>query len=336
MKNYSRIDKEAIEDLTLSPDATKSRLSKGRLFHEKEDPYRTCFARDRDRIIHAKSFRRLKHKTQVFLAPDGDHYRTRLTHTLEVMQIALSIAGTLGLNRDLTEAIALGHDLGHTPFGHCGERVLNDIYPGGFLHNEQSLRVVDCLEIRENKAYRGLNLTFEVRDGILNHNGNQKAATPEGQLIYFADRMAYLNHDFDDARRAGLLKDNAIPKEIRLSLGESAGERIDRMIGNLVENSFKNQSLGFSDEVQEATLALRDFMFKNLYLDPHAKGEEGRAERLMVLLYDYFLENPNLLPKDYRNVDVHLGVKDYIAGMSDRYAIDCFRRIYLPKFWQEV
>ncbi|NLY36451.1 MAG: deoxyguanosinetriphosphate triphosphohydrolase [Tissierellia bacterium] len=336
MKNYSRIDKEVIEDLTLSPDATKSKLSKGRIFHEKEDPYRTCFARDRDRIIHAKSFRRLKHKTQVFLAPDGDHYRTRLTHTLEVMQIALSIAGTLGLNRDLTEAIALGHDLGHTPFGHCGERVLNDIYPGGFVHNEQSLRVVDCLEIRENKAYRGLNLTYEVRDGILNHSGDRKAATPEGQLIYFADRIAYLNHDFDDARRAGLLKDNVLPKEIRLSLGESAGERIDRMIGNLVENSFVNQSLGFSDEVQEATLALRDFMFKNLYLNSHAKTEEGRAEKLMVLLYEYFLDNPNLLPKDYRYEDVHLGVKDYIAGMSDRYAIDCFRRIFLPKFWQEV
>lgn len=335
MKKYSRKDREAIEDLILSPDASKSRLSKGRFFAEKEDPYRTCFARDRDRIIHSKSFRRLKHKTQVFLAPDGDHYRTRLTHTLEVMQIALSMAGALGLNRDLTEAIALGHDLGHTPFGHCGERVLNGIYPGGFLHNEQSLRVVESLEIRENKPYSGLNLTFEVRDGILNHSGDKKAASLEGQLIYYADRIAYLNHDFDDARRAGLLREEDLPSPIRLCLGDTPGKRINCMVSNLVENSFEKQSLGFSDEVHEATLSLREFMFEHLYLDPQAKGEEGRAEKLMILLYNHFLDHPEQLPKDYRNRDIHLGVKDYIAGMSDRYAIDCFRRIFLPKFWQE-
>lgn len=335
MKKYLRQDKENLEELTLSPQAAKSRLSLGRLFHEEEDPYRTCFARDRDRILHSKSFRRLKHKTQVFLAPEGDHYRTRLTHTLEVMQIAQSIAGILGLNRDLTEAIALGHDLGHTPFGHCGEKVLDGLYPGGFRHNEQSLRVVDTLEIRESKPYAGLNLTFEVRDGILNHSGDCEAKTLEGQLIHFADRMAYLNHDFDDARRAGLLRDDDLPRDIRLSLGNTAAQRIDRMVDDLVCASYESRSLRFSDEVKEATAALREFMFQHLYLDPYAKGEESRAERLMVLLYGYFLDNPDHLPRLFRGEDIPLGVKDYIAGMSDRYAIDCFQKIFLPKFWQE-
>ncbi|HZK09730.1 MAG TPA: deoxyguanosinetriphosphate triphosphohydrolase [Clostridia bacterium] len=335
MKKYSRKDKEAIEDLTLSIEASKSKLSKGRIFPEEEDAYRTCFARDRDRIIHAKSFRRLKHKTQVFFAPDGDHYRTRLTHTLEVMQIASSVAGIMGLNRDLTEAIALGHDLGHTPFGHSGERVLNSLYPEGFRHNEQSLRVVDCLETRQNKPYSGLNLSYEVRDGILNHTGDNKASSLEGQLIYFSDRIAYLNHDFDDARRAGILKEEDLPRDIRLSLGQTAGKRIDCMVNDLVEWSYKNKTLGFSDEVREAVDALREFMFKYVYLDSHAKKEGGRVKKLIVLLYEYFLEHPEELPEDYRNENNHLGVKDYIAGMTDGYAVNCVQRIFLPKFWQE-
>lgn len=335
MKKYSRLDKEFNEEKVLSALAAKSSQSLGRAYPEEEDPYRTCFARDRDRIIHAKSFRRLKHKTQVFLAPEGDHYRTRLTHTLEVMQIASSMADILGLNQDLTQAIALGHDLGHTPFGHCGESVLNRLYPGGFRHNEQSLRVVEWLEIRENKPYRGLNLSQEVRDGILNHSGDRKAATLEGQLIHYADRIAYLNHDFDDARRAGILKDQDLPNDLRQVLGESASKRIDTMVKDLVDTSSEGGQIGFSLEVHDATLALRKFMFDNLYLDSHAKEEEKRTAKLMELLYEYFLDNPSKLPEGFLDGNIELAVKDYIAGMSDRYAIERFKKIYLPRFWQE-
>ncbi|NLY72940.1 MAG: deoxyguanosinetriphosphate triphosphohydrolase [Tissierellia bacterium] len=335
MKKYSRLDKELNEEKSLSSLAAKSSQSLGRVYPEEEDYYRTCFARDRDRIIHAKSFRRLKHKTQVFLAPEGDHYRTRLTHTLEVMQIANSMADILGLNQDLTQAIALGHDLGHTPFGHCGESVLNRLYPGGFRHNEQSLRVVDWIEIREGKPYRGLNLSQEVRDGILNHSGGKKAATLEGQLIYYADRIAYLNHDFDDARRAGILKDQDLPSDIRQVLGESASKRIDTMIKDLVNTSSDLGQISFSSEVNGATMALRKFMFDNLYLDSHAKEEEKRTVRLMELLYGYFLENPHKLPDVFLDENIELAVKDYIAGMSDRYAVERFKEIFLPRFWQE-
>lgn len=335
MKNLKRIDKEKFEKEYLSPQAALSSSSLGRPTFEEEDEYRTCFARDRDRIIHSKGFRRLKHKTQVFLAPEGDHYRTRLTHTLEVMQIALSIAEVLGLNQDLTQAIALGHDLGHTPFGHSGEKVLNELFPGGFKHNEQSLRVVDVLEVRKSKAYRGLNLSYEVRDGILNHSGNSKAVTLEGRLIHYADRIAYLNHDFDDARRAGLLRDEDLPRDLRLTLGPSASVRIDRMVKDLISYSYENNELAFSPAIHQATLALREFMFKNLYLDSHAKEEEFRARKLMTLLYEYFRENPSELPEDYRSDDIEMGVKDYIAGMTDRYAVDRFKAIFLPKFWQE-
>ncbi len=335
MKKFKRIDKENYEKAYLSPLAAKSAFSLGRQYLEREDEYRTCFARDRDRIIHAKSFRRLKHKTQVFLAPEGDHYRTRLTHTLEVMQIALSIAEVLGLNQDLTQAIALGHDLGHTPFGHCGESVLDELYPSGFRHNEQSLRVVEVLELRDGSTYRGLNLCHEVKDGILNHSGDNKAVTLEGQLIHYADRIAYLNHDFDDARRAGILREEDLPRDIRLTLGDRASLRISNMVEDLIEFSYKNQRIGFSPEVKDATTALRSFMFENLYLDSHAKEEEARARSLMKELYGYFVENPDKLPIHYRQDDTELGVKDYIAGMSDRYAVDCFKRIFVPRFWQE-
>lgn len=335
MLKLSRKNKERKEEKFLSPQASKSSQSQGRLHPEEEDPFRTCFARDRDRIIHAKSFRRLKHKTQVFLAPEGDHYRTRLTHTLEVMQIASSIADILGLNQDLTQAIALGHDLGHTPFGHCGEKVLDELYPGGFRHNEQSLRVVDWLEVRAGKPYKGLNLTWEVRDGILNHSGNRKAATLEGRLIHYADRIAYLNHDFDDARRAGILSDQDLPRDIRLVLGQTPSERIDTMVRDLVENSYSSGELGYSPEVDQATLALRDFMFDRLYLDSYAKEEEIRAAQLMELLYGYFIDRPHKLPEDFQDDNTQLAVKDYIAGMSDRYAVEIFKRIFLPKFWQE-
>lgn len=334
MKLNKRPEREKLQEGILSELAQKSHESLGRVYVEEEDEYRTCFERYRDRILHSKSFRRLKHKTQVFLSPGGDHYRTRLTHTLEVNQIARSMARALGLNEDLTEAIALGHDLGHTPFGHCGERALNRLYPHGFRHNEQSLRVVEYLELRKDKPYVGLNLSYEVRDGILNHSGGHPAYTLEGNLIRYADRIAYLNHDFDDAIRAGLLLEEDIPKEIRAVLGEKSHLRIDRMIRDLVEISSKEGEILMSDEVYEATIALREFMFERLYLQSEAKGEDDKAERLIAYLYNYFNSHPDELPEEYQSSELTEAVKDYIAGMSDRYAVKRFTEIFVPAFWQ--
>ena len=334
MKLNRRPEREKLQRGVLSELAQKSDESLGRVYVEEEDEYRTNYERDRDRILHSKSFRRLKHKTQVFLSPGGDHYRTRLTHTLEVNQIARSIARALGLNEDLTEAIALGHDLGHTPFGHCGERALNRLYPRGFRHNEQSLRIVEYLEQRDEKPFMGLNLTYEVRNGILNHSGGLPACTLEGNIIRFADRIAYLNHDFDDARRAGLLLEEDIPKEIRTVLGQRSQLRIDRMIRDLIATSSKEGEVCMSAEVHEATLALRKFMFEELYLQSEAKGEDEKAERLLAYLYEHFVRNPDKLPEEYRSSELEEGVKDYIAGMSDRYAVKRFTEIFIPAFWQ--
>ncbi len=327
---------EALEHTQLDARAQKVSLSKGRRLEEESCPIRTDYQRDRDRITHSKAFRRLKHKTQVFLSPEGDHYRTRLTHTLEVSQIARTIANALNYNIDLTEAIALGHDLGHTPFGHCGEERLNKIHPGGFKHNIQSLRVVDYLE-RGNHSIYGLNLTYEVRDGILNHNGPDLPITLEGQIVKICDRIAYLNHDIDDAIRAGVLSDEQIPESIRLSLGKSHGQRINTLILDLIENSYGKDGISMSDEKFEAFNELRKFMFEKVYLNKEAKKEEARAEYIVESLYNHFLEHPDDMP-DERAADYHAGekqeaVKDYVASMSDRYAVNIYKEIFIPKFW---
>ena len=320
----------------LSPFATRSADSGGREREIKPCDIRTDFQRDRDRIIHCKAFRRLMHKTQVFLSPEADHYRTRLTHTLEVTQIARTVARALRLNEDLTEAAALGHDLGHTPFGHAGERLLQRVYSPLFRHNEQSLRVVEKLE---NNGY-GLNLTAEVRDGILHHTGGSgKASTIEGSIILFADRIAYINHDIDDACRAGILSETDIPLALRRELGHSHGERIDTMTKSLVAASADSDVIKMEGSVEQATLELRAFLFEAVYKNPIAKGEEGKAEELLGRLYEYFLENPEKMPAEQKrwldSEGVARVVCDYIAGMTDRYAVTLYRQIFLPKMWNE-
>lgn len=327
---------EQIELQILSPYAQKSSLTKGRLYEEFPCEVRTAFQRDRDRILHSKAFRRLKHKTQVFLSPEGDHYRTRLTHTLEVSQIARTIARALRLNEDLAEAIALGHDLGHTPFGHCGEDALNKIHPSGFIHNNQSLRVVEFIE-RKNKAYHGLNLTEEVRDGILNHSGPTLPKTLEGQIVKFCDRIAYLNHDIDDAIRAHVLSEDQIPQKIKNTLGKTHGDRINTMILDVIRTSVEAEQISMSPEKYEAFLALREFLFENVYLNAQAKGEEVRAANIVATLYTYFLEHADEMPEeryqDYQNGEGVEAVKDYIAGMSDRYAVNLYKKLFIPQFW---
>lgn len=331
--------RELLEDgekQRLSPFATKSADSTGR---EKDIPkcdIRTDFQRDRDRIIHSKAFRRLMHKTQVFLSPEADHYRTRLTHTLEVTQIARTIARALRLNEDLTEAAALGHDLGHTPFGHAGERLLQKVYSPLFRHNEQSLRVVEKLE---NNGY-GLNLTAEVRDGILHHTGGSgPASTPEGSIILFADRIAYINHDIDDACRAGILTETDIPLALRKELGYTHGERIDTMTNSVVRASMDSDVIKMEKSVSEATTELRSFLFEAVYKNPIAKGEEGKAEELLGSLYEYFLAHPEKLPAEQKRwldkEDTARVICDYIAGMTDRYAVTLYRQLFLPKMWNE-
>ncbi len=324
------------ENTILSPFATKNSDSKGRETPIEPCDIRTDFQRDRDRIIHSKAFRRLMHKTQVFLSPEADHYRTRLTHTLEVTQIARTIARALRLNEDLTEAAALGHDLGHTPFGHAGERLLQRVYSPDFTHNEQSLRVVEKLE---NNGY-GLNLTAEVRDGILHHTkASGKASTPEGQIIMFADRIAYINHDIDDACRAGILSEDDIPLVLRMELGYSHGERIDRMTKSVVSASYGCDEIKMESNVWEATDYLRDFLFETVYKNPIAKGEEGKAEALLEELYNYFLKYPEKMPEEQQlwleKEDTARVVCDYVAGMTDRYAVSVYRQIFLPKMWSE-
>lgn len=328
LKAYGR------ERKTLSASAAFAEASKGRRRPEPECPIRTCFQRDRDRIIHSSSFRRLKHKTQVFLSPEGDYYRTRLTHTLEVSQIARTISGALDLNGDLTEAIALGHDLGHTPFGHAGERALDSAVPGGFRHYEQSLRTVDMLE----KNGEGLNLTFEVRDGILRHAGETPAATLEGEVVRLADRIAYINHDIDDATTAGVMREEDIPSAIRDELGRSKSERINTLVTSCVENGGDKVRLG--DGVSQAFDELRVFMFEKVYTNPACKGEEGKAADMIKRLYYHFLENTDDLPEQFRLIAERDGAsaaaRDYVAGMTDRYAVGTFNELYVPKGWREI
>lgn len=328
---------ESIEENTLSNRASKSNNIKGRKLPEKKCDIRTDFQRDRDRIIHSKAFRRLKHKTQVFLSPEGDHYRTRLTHTLEVAQISRTIARALRLNEDLTEAIALGHDLGHTPFGHCGEHVLNKIHCGGFKHNEQSLRVVEKLEKRGLKE-GGLNLTYEVKDGILNHTGENKPFTLEGQIVKISDRIAYINHDIDDAIRAMVLKKDSLPRDCTEALGYSHRERINTMIRDVIRESYERDIISMSEEVHYYTNKLRDFMFEQVYLNKEAKKEEEKAQNVIIELYSYFCRKPYKLPEEIHDEikntnEANEKVKDYIAGMSDTYAINKYLEIYVPKFW---
>ncbi len=331
MVNLRSITEER-ESATLAPWAVKSCESKGRESQEEPCEIRTEFQRDRDRIIHSKSFRRLKHKTQVFLSPEGDHYRTRLTHTLEVAQIARTIARALRLNEDLTEAIALGHDLGHTPFGHMGEKVLNEICPLGFQHNEQSLRVVDVLE-----RPGGMNLTWEVRNGILCHTGDTKAETLEGQIVALADKIAYINHDIDDAVRGGVLTNYDIPKVYTKVLGSRHSQRINTMIWAVVRASMDKAEIAMEEPIYEAMMGLREFMFQRVYVASEPQQEEKKARGVIEGLYQVYSEHPDLIPRSSKNAsatrDVQILTRDYIAGMSDRYAVAKYTEHYIPSFW---
>ena len=327
-----REDLEKREQEILSPMATLSVKSKGRAEDEPQCEYRTCFQRDRDRIIHSKAFRRLMHKTQVFLSPEGDHFRTRLTHTIEVTQVARSIARALGLNEDLTEAIALGHDIGHTPFGHNGEKILNDIHEGGFRHNEQSLRVVDRLEIHNGR--RGMNLTFEVRDGILNHPGNLKASTPEGLVVKISDRIAYINHDIDDALRSGVLSQDDLPEQPIKLFGEVHGDRINNMIESVIEHADSTGEISMDDEHQEQLMVLRSFMFEHVYQSEAVKKEEELQQIKTVIesLYRHYIENPLDLPVEMKEIaeedGIRIAAKDFVAGMTDRYALTMYKEYF--------
>ena len=296
---------------------------------------RTCFQRDIDRITHSKSFRRLKHKTQVFLQPEGDHYRTRLTHTLEVAQISRTVARALRLNEDLAEAIALGHDLGHTPFGHAGERALSEALGKPFNHNEQSLRVVRLLE----KEGKGLNLTREVLDGILCHTGPKAADTREGRIVRFADRIAYINHDIDDAVRAGVLSENDIPFDIKLALGSTHSRRIAALVNAMIDFGRETGEIGMDDKTAAVMNDLRDFMFEEVYQNPVAKGEEGKSEAIVRYLYHHFAQDANRLPAEYWAIADRDGlptaVCDYIAGMTDRYAVMVYQDLTIPKSWNK-
>ena len=328
---------EERESLLLSPVATLSNSTRGREHPMEPCPMRSEFQRDRDRIIHCQSFRRLMYKTQVFLAPAGDHYRTRLTHTLEVTQIARTLARALRLNEDLTEAAALGHDLGHTPFGHAGEDALCRCYDPEFAHYRQSLRVVDKLE----KNGEGLNLTWEVRDAIVNHTGSAMASTPEGQLIKFADRIAYINHDIDDAIRAGILNVEDIPSGLTAVLGETHGERINTMVSSLIESSRDSATITMTPEVQAATNDLRAFLFERVYTNPKAKSEETKAKEVVYALFTHYVTNPDKLPARYRTrigtaeeETVERAVADFISGMTDRYAIEAYQERFVPRVWR--
>lgn len=328
-----RLSSEELERRILSPRACLSSASRGRLVREEECSVRTAFQRDRDRIIHSKSYRRLKHKTQVFIIPEGDHYRTRLTHTLEVAQIARTVARALRLNEDLAEAAALGHDLGHTPFGHAGEKALNDIFKPGFKHNEQSLRVVDLLE-----GGRGLNLTWEVRDGILNHTGPVRPSTLEGQIVKISDRVAYINHDIDDAIRGGILSADQLPAECLDVLGRAHRDRINTMVLDLIHTNLdETDEIKMSPVIQAATDKLRDFMFENVYVGSEAKREENKACHVVQHLYRHFMEHAELLPAEYRqragSENTDRVVCDYIAGMTDNFAIRIYQRYFLPLPW---
>ena len=324
-----------IEEKFLSPFATKSKDTVGRLREEEPCPMRTDFQRDRDRIIHCKSFRRLKNKTQVFFSPEGDHYRTRLTHTLNVSQVARAIARALSLNEDLTEAIALGHDLGHTPFGHSGERILNRLNKQhGFAHNVQSGRVVDYLE----RDGLGLNLTREVVDGIINHKSNGTPSTLEGKAVSLADRIAYINHDIDDAIDSGFITTEDLPKKLIKILGKTSSERINTMVYSIFRNSEGKNQVEMEEEIAEATSSLRAFLFERVYADKTFRDEEERADKMISALYNYYKERPELLPEfnrlELKKYDIDTVLCDYISGMSDTFAVKEFTRIFIPKKWE--
>lgn len=326
---------ERMEEISLSPFATLSVNSRGRDREEPQCDIRPVFQRDRDRILHCKSFRRLKHKTQVFLSPKGDHYRTRLTHTLEVSQNARTIAKALRLNEDLVEAIALGHDLGHTPFGHAGERILNELCDEGYRHNEQSVRIVEKLE----KDGKGLNLTWEVRDGILNHQTSMMPHTLEGKIVRLSDKIAYINHDIDDAIRAKVMSEEDIPLEIRKVLGMTTKERLNTLIHNIIMNSMGKNDIVMSEEIGGAMQDLRKFMFQKVYTNPAAKGEEAKAERLLCELYAHYMGHIEILPEQYQRMHSEGEKKervvcDYISGMTDQYAVAKYREFFLPKAWE--
>ena len=328
-----REQQEEFEARNLSEFATLSRESKGREEPMEPCPLRTCFSRDRDRIIHSKAFRRLKHKTQVFLSPTGDHYRTRLTHTLEVTRISRTITQALGLNEDLAEAIAMGHDLGHTPFGHAGEDALPRCMGTPFRHNEQSLRVVDVLE----RGGQGLNLTYEVRMGILGHTGDRIPETLEGQVVRRADQIAYVNHDIDDAIRAGILSDEDLPKDILRILGHDHSQRVNTLVCDAILTSREAGAVCLSPEVDMALKDLRAFMFERVYRNPVAKGQESKAKDMLQKLFEFYYENPDQLPEDFQPQMSFDGlertVADYIAGMTDNYAVDKYTEIFIPTGW---
>ncbi|MDO4307309.1 MAG: deoxyguanosinetriphosphate triphosphohydrolase [Eubacteriales bacterium] len=319
----------------LSPYAAHSGYSRGRERPEEECDVRTVYQRDRDRILHCKAFRRLKDKTQVFLAPQGDHYRNRLTHTLEVSQIARTIAKALRLNEDLVEAIALGHDLGHTPFGHAGERALDEVNPDGFAHYRQSVRVVQVLE----KYGDGLNLTWEVLDGILNHGTSANPSTLEGQVVRLSDKIAYIHHDMDDAQRAGLISEDDIPITLRMLLGYTTRERLNTFVHDIIENSMDKDCIAMSTEIHEALMDLRTMMFRNVYKNNVAKKEEQKAIKMLTELYEYYIGHPEAMSREYREL-IRRGEKlsqvvcDYLSGMTDQYSMEKFREIYIPRSWE--
>lgn len=325
--------REQLEHLMISEYGVLASASQGRAVSEEQDDVRTCFQRDIDRIIHSKSFRRLKHKTQVFLQPEGDHYRTRLTHTLEVARIARTISRALLLNEDLTEAIALGHDLGHTPFGHAGERALSKIYPCGFKHYEQSLRVVDRLE----KSGIGLNLCYETRMGILNHTIGAPDDTAEATTVRLSDKIAYINHDSDDAIRAGILTPGDIPLLVRERMGERNSTRIDTIIKDIIENSAEGE-IRMSADMAEAVNVFYEFLFERVYRNPKAKGEEAKVSNILGGIWEYYFKNPQQLPEDYKRIADDEGVEraicDYVSGMTDDYAVFKFSSLYIPAAWQ--
>lgn len=333
MDSSIRLMAEENEKKLLCEKACLSCNSAGRAVNEQECTIRTCFQRDRDRIIHSQAFRRLKHKTQVFLSPSGDHYRTRLTHTLEVSQIARTIARALKLNEDLTEAIALGHDLGHTPFGHAGERALDSLCENGFRHYEQSVRVVERLE----KDGRGLNLCDEVKNGILCHTKGSEAYTLEGQIIRIADKIAYINHDIDDAVRADVLSEEDIPLSLRMQLGMTKSQRINNMVRDVIENS--SDKIRMSEDCYAAFLDLHDFMFTAVYTNPVCKGEEKKAVDMLTKIYGYYIDHIEELPAIYREIvgedGAERAVGDYIAGMSDVYSLKVFNQLFVPMFWRD-
>ncbi len=337
---------ESLEEKILSPHATLSRESRGRERREEPCPIRTDFQRDRDRIVHSKAFRRLMHKTQVFLSPEGDHYRTRLTHTIEVSQISRTIARALRLNEDLTEAIALGHDLGHTPFGHIGEKALTECFqelkrrypkkyaslPSTFRHHLQSLRVVEVVE----RGGRGLNLTWEVKDGIRNHTGEDIPVTWEGQIVRIADRIAYINHDIDDALRAGVIEFDDIPRGPLNYLGLSKGKRIDSMVRDMIETSERKGKICLSEKGERAINELREFLFSKVYVQSIAKAEDKKAKGVLQSLFFYYFDNPEKMPEEFQpqgEEELPIKVCDYVAGMTDRYALKVYEELFLPKPW---